>query len=320
MITCKYNEFLLDKKFDNILFETFYISENGKWINDNTYEWDINKKTKIKKFLNDLPKNKLKKYFYRFLKSLKILPKNKRKKVLLSISVLFFSLAPMNFYLSEEGKIDNKYANMTDENFLYELNKELELIKKAKYKEIPKKAKFKIAQKFVKEIEKGYSSDKGDNGNYIKTPYGRRFVGSNYGISAPVLMDYINKLPTKQDMLDLEYNTAVEIYKSVYWDRQNLNILENQSLATLIYDGCVNQGITRMRRVLRKSFYKNNIPITTSDNPFSEKYLKLVNSVDSKKLFNDIKKERIIEYKNASSWKRHGRGWMNRINSIDYVE
>lgn len=322
MITRKYNDFLLDKEFDNILFETFSILEDkGKWIDETTYQWDMNKKSKLEKFLSKLPKNKLKKYFYKFVKSIRGLSKNKRKKVLVSVSSIFLTLAPLKYYLPDsENVADNKYVEMGDEDFIKEVNKTLKDISEVKYKKVPTKASFEPAQKFVKEIEKGYSTDRGDRGNFIKTPYGKRFVGSNFGISAPVLMDYIDKLPTKEDMKNLQYSTALEIYKKVYWERQNLDVLENQSLATLIYDGCVNQGITRMRRVLRRAFNKNDIPITVSDNPFNEKYLKFVNSINTKSLFDDIKKERIIEYKNASSWKRHGRGWMNRINSINYID
>jgi len=316
MITCKYNEFLLDKEFNTILFETLFILETkGEWVDNNTYEWNMEKKSKLKKFLEKLPKSSLKKYFYKLMSSLKKLPKNKRKRLVLSLSTLFFTFASISFYLPD-GDIDKDYVEANDRDFYKELSNTIKEFSKV----VITKAKFTTAQKYVKEIEKGYSNDRGDYGNFVKTAYGKRFVGSNYGISAPVLMEYTNKLPSKEDMINLKYTTALDIYKKKYWERQNLDSLNNQSIANIIYDGCVNQGINGMRKILRKAFNENSMPITSSENPFSEDFLNLVNEVDSQKLFNSIKKERIAKYKVSRTFKRHGKGWLKRVNSIKYSD
>ena len=182
---------------------------------------------------------------------------------------------------------------------------------------------FEKAQKLVKTVEAGYSDDKGDDGNYINLPNGqRRFIGTNHGVSAPVLLKYykdmgIKKSLTKKDMMNLSYKTAFKIFKRNYWDAQRLGVLKDQNVANIIYDGCINQGIGGMRKILVNAFRENGIHVS-SDNIFSREVLSKVNKVNQKKLFNSIKKFRRERYRGSGTFKRHGRGWLNRLNSISY--
>ena len=48
-------------------------------------------------------------------------------------------------------------------------------------------ASFDVAQSQVKEVEAGYSDDRKDTGNWIEIKgIGKRFIGTNHGISAPI--------------------------------------------------------------------------------------------------------------------------------------
>lgn len=180
------------------------------------------------------------------------------------------------------------------------------------------KSFFDKAQNIVKGLEAGYSNDKGDTGNWIKVKGGRRFVGTNHGISAPILAEYLGRLPKKEDMINLSYKTALDIYKKNYWDSQNLSDFNDQSISNLLYDGCVNQGITGMKDVLRKALIENNIDINNEDNPFSKNWISKINKINKKDLFESIKKFREIRYKEARTFHRHGDGWLNRLNSFNY--
>lgn len=311
----KYNDFILDKQFNSIIESIFIIVESGKWIDDNTIVWDFKEKEKnilslskdkLKDFLSKLPKEKVKTYFFKFLDKIKSLPVNYRKKILLTYASIFFSVTTLSYLLTN---------NKADEQFIKD-NKEL-MIELAK---LNNKSSFDESQYLVKGVEKGYSADKKDRGNYVKTKWGKRFVGTNHGISAPILMDYLGRVPSVDDMKNLSYQDALEIYKQQYWTPQNLSLYNNQSIANLIYDGCVNQGIKAMKDIVRAAYIENGIKLGSLENPFQEKWIKMANKLEHEKLFNSIKNGREKRYKESITFKTHGSGWINRLNSIDYQD
>jgi lysozyme family protein len=324
----KYNDFILDNEFNSIIEGILIIVESeGKWLDDNTYVWDLKNseeekksptfewdltntnstKTKLEKFLSKIPKDKIKKYFYKFLEKLKLLPNKSRKKLLIVYSSVFLSIASIGFLTSVSDKVEED---------LFNRNKEL-VIEMAK---LNNKSSFKESQFLVKGVEKGYSSDRKDRGNFVKTKWGKRFVGTNHGISAPILMEYLGRIPTEDDMRNLTYEQALEIYKKQYWTPQNLSLFNNQSVANLIYDGCVNQGIQAMKDIVRAAYIENGIQLGSLENPFQEKWIKMANTLDHQLLFNSIKDGRESRYKESITFKTHGDGWLNRLNSIDYED
>lgn len=308
----KYNDFILDNEFNSIIESILIIVESeGKWLDDNTYVWDLTNtnstKTKLEKLLSKIPKDKIKKYFYKFLEKLKPLPNKIRKKLLIVYSSVFLSIASIGYLTSVSDKVEED---------LFNKNKEL-IIEIAK---LNNKSSFKESQFLVKGVEKGYSADKKDRGNYVKTKWGKRFVGTNHGISAPILMEYLGRIPTQDDMKNLTYEEALEIYKKQYWTPQNLSLFNNQSIANLIYDGCVNQGIQAMKDIVRAAYIENGMQLGSLENPFQEKWIKIANTLDHQSLFNSIKDGRERRYRESITFKTHGTGWLNRLNSIEYSD
>lgn len=322
----KYNDFLFESIINDIflLLESDEPSPTFTWDmkketekpeETNTFEWDLTKTPtsttskvleKLKAFLSKLPKEQVIKYFYKLLDKIKLLPERTRRKLLInyaSVFLLFGSVA----YLTkpaEEYKADKKIVK--------------EFIK------VTKKASFDVSQKVVALAEGDYSDDRGDTGNFIEFKMGnkmvKRFVGSKYGISAPVLMKYLGKAPKKEDMLNLSYETALDIYKNQYWDDQKIERFCNQSVADVVYDGCVNQGIAGMKSVLRNVLRDNGIEISDDVNPFEGDYIKQLNALEQEKLFNSIKDNREKRYKEARTFKRHGDGWLDRLSKLTFVE
>jgi lysozyme family protein len=182
--------------------------------------------------------------------------------------------------------------------------------------ELHKGSSFEKAQASVKEVEAGYSDDRDDIGNWLDVPGGKRFVGTNHGISAPILKEYLGRIPTRQDMENLSYETAIEIYKKDYWEAQNLGLLKDQSVANIIYDGCVNQGVEGMDRVITNAADELGLNLTGS--VYSKSNIDKINKLDQNKLFKLIKKYREIRYKKARTWHIHGNGWLNRLAGIEY--
>lgn len=312
-----YNIFLLEKNFQSIIDDIFRLVESeGKWTGDNTYEWDITKdnsiKSKLRKFISKLPKEEIKKYFYKLVDKIRSLPKNIRKKLIVNYATVFLAFASVGYLIPGNS--------VEAENLSSDIKTEVISTLRDIQNQRNKKSSFEKAQGIVKQVEAGYSNDRGDTGNWIKVSGGKRFVGTNHGISAPILMEYLGRLPSKEDMENLSYETALKIYKKNYWDAQNLSEFTNQSVSNILYDGSVNQGKTGMKDVLRKALNDNGLNISDDDNPFNKRWIRKSNKLDQKSLFNSIKRFREERYKEAATFKRHGDGWLDRLSSFEYTE
>jgi len=338
----KYNDFLLEKQFNSIIDDIFRMVEEveGKWTSPTTIEWDYSNEepekdkndvdeltdkiidfgekalNKLRDFLQRLPKEKIKEYYVKMINKFKSLPEALRKKLIAGVTGVFLTFVSLTYLLSPSaGSTGHLYKSGLSANQTEEI---IKITKGTTH------ASFEKAQDIVKLAEAGYSDDRGDNGNFIDIPSGgRRFIGTNHGISAPILAKYfkdqgVKRLPNKKDMMELSYKTALKIYKSKYWNAQHLSELSNQDVANIIYDGCVNQGIDGMRSVVRDALEENGIEISDDDVIFSKEVLTKANSVDQEVLFNSIKKFREDRYRESETFKRHGDGWLNRLNAISY--
>jgi lysozyme family protein len=327
----KYNEFILEQAFDYIVDDIFRIveSERGIWTSSNTIEWDMTKKEEeeglniidrgldklkkglddLKNFISKLSREQLSSYYIRFVNKLKPLPERMRKFLLIHYTSVFLTIVSLSYLVGGEGVTSLDKSQTKTEQIDSKIKEEII--------ELHKVSSFDEAQASVKEVEAGYSYDRSDTGNWVEVPgYGKRFIGTNHGISAKVLQKYLGKIPKKEDMENLSYETALKIYKKDYWDAQNLSLLCDQSVANIIYDGCVNQGIGGMSQVIRYAVKEQGINLTGS--VYTKSNLVKLNSLDQEKLFISIKKFREKRYKEAETWNIHGKGWLNRLSSIDY--
>ena len=168
-------------------------------------------------------------------------------------------------------------------------------------------ANFDKASVILKPIEGGYSTDKNDSGNYLtKADFNarRNFIGTNHGIAAPTLASWYGRNITAEDMKALSYATALKIYKKEYWDEIGGDTLKNQSVANLIFDGAVNQGVGGIKDAIHDEF---NVP-------YSAEYIN--NYKNEKELFQRIQKARINRYNKSSSYYE---GWVDRVKSYIYT-
>lgn len=348
----KYNDFLLEKQFNSIVEDFFRIVEDveGKWTSPNTIEWDYSNEkpkfeeepdwadkiadkiidfgekalNKLRDFLKNLPKEKIKEYYVKLINKFNGLPAVIRRKLIIGVTGVFLTFVSLGYLTSPSSAPYSKSGIGLDKQQTEEiisLNKDKE---EEKTVVTTTHASFEEAQGLVKLAEAGYSDDRGDNGNFIEVPGGRRFIGTNHGISAPILAEYfkkqgIKRLLTKDDMINLSYKTALQIYKADYWDAQNLSELSDQNVANVIYDGCVNQGTDAMRSIVRDALEENGVEISDDVVIFSKEVLSKANSVDPVELFNSIKKFREARYKESETFGRHGEGWLNRLDAISYV-
>lgn len=173
-------------------------------------------------------------------------------------------------------------------------------------------AVFKEAQQLVGLAEGGYQKDPRDKGNY----YQGKLVGTNWGISAPVLAKYLQRTPTVADMQSLKRATAEEILRINYWLKNNLDKIKNQSVANLLYDGVVNQGSNGTRFLVEKALRYLKKPMSYYK-VFTELGIEFLNKLNQEKLFNKIKDVRLDKYKKSKDHFAF-RSWVNRLKKIVY--
>ena len=314
----KYQEFLDEKEFTDIIEEIHTLLESeSRQTGPNTYEWDFREEDpeekdfidnvieKLQAFLEKIPREKIKYYFDKFIESVASLPYAFKRKLLMAASIAFLTFTTLTSLLAPSADASTSSRPQVEAT-------------KIEFKKMLNKSSFEKAQELVKFSEAGYSDDRNDTGNWIDVPGGRRFIGTKFGISAPVLQEYLGRLPKAEDMIKLSYQTALKIYRSDYWDLQNLSNFVDQNVANVLYDGCVNQGVEGMKDVLRESLRDLGVKITDSESPFTKKKIRAANALDQEKLFDAIWKNRKSRYEQAATFTIHGRGWLNRLDGIKY--
>jgi len=284
---------------------------------------------KIRDFIEKVKDpERIRQYFHRLAEEIKSLPHSVKKDLLKKLAIVAMAYIPLSDLITPQDELRSPELKQAKS----------EIAEESTAKEKPearssagsKKATFDRAQHLVKTVEAGYSKDKKDTGNWLSVPGGKRFIGTNHGISAPVLAQYfkdkgIDRMITKQDMIDLSYETAVSIYKKDYWDAQGLSSFKSQSIANVLYDGCVNQGAGATLDVLKKSMEKmgHETEGIGSWKEFHQELTPKVNEMhrkETKELFETIKEERLERYKESDTWEDHGRGWADRLDGLAFED
>lgn len=155
----------------------------------------------------------------------------------------------------------------------------------------------------VFKAEGGYSTDKNDTGNYYKG----EFVGTNHGISAPVLADYLGRTPTVEDMKALTKDEAREIAATRYYDRFSIEELPSELQEIVFHSVYMSEsrGVKAMQRLLG----------VEADGIIGPKTIEAMQSADFTK--EQFKDEFLAELEeNSPTWDKHGKGWTNRFNKL----
>jgi lysozyme family protein len=150
--------------------------------------------------------------------------------------------------------------------------------------------------------EGGYSTDTKDTGNYVEG----KFVGTNHGISAPVLKNYLGRTPTIKDMRSLTKDKAREIYKKDYYEKYGVDKLPSD-LQEIVLHGVVNSGGTGLKVAQKLVGVK-------ADGVAGKKTKKALKDANFTK--QEYKNKLLEEYKKFKTWKDHGEGWTNRFEHL----
>lgn len=153
-------------------------------------------------------------------------------------------------------------------------------------------------------------------GGFVNNPYDRGGI-TNCGVTIQTYRDYCGQDKTIKDLQNMSHGTWKRIMKDLYWDKVRGDEIENQSLAEIIADWCVNSGLAGVRKV-------QEVVGCKPDGIVGPVTLSLINSSEAEQLHERIWKARQQFYINIV--KRNPRqkvfmnGWMNRLNLFKYEE
>lgn len=172
--------------------------------------------------------------------------------------------------------------------------------------------------------EGDYSTDTTDLGNYY--PKGR-FVGTNHGIAAITLEEYLRRTGGKllsqmsqaeaiAKMKSLTVTEAKKIGKLLFWDTIRGDEIKNQSVANVIFQWYWGKPTVGIQ--LSKSAISGFVKGLTNDNKMRSSEVEAINSYkDQKKIFDTIK-QRQYEWYDAMNDYNHETGWLRRIASMTF--
>lgn len=115
-------------------------------------------------------------------------------------------------------------------------------------------ANFKTAYLNTKKWEGGYTDNPDDNGNWTGGKKGvGKLIGTNKGISAPLLKQFLKKEPTVLDMKNIADSTVEALYLKEFWVKIRGYEINNQELANTLYDTAVNMGVSRAVKLMQQT-------------------------------------------------------------------
>lgn len=153
-------------------------------------------------------------------------------------------------------------------------------------------------------------------GGFVNHPDDRGGI-TNCGITIQTYREYCGQDKTIKDLQNMSYGTWEKIMKDGYWDKVKGDEIDNQSLAEIIADWCVNSGAVSIRKV-------QDLVGCKADGIVGPITLSLINTADARSLHERIWKARQQHYidivKRNPKQKVFMNGWMNRLNQFKYEE
>jgi lysozyme family protein len=173
-------------------------------------------------------------------------------------------------------------------------------------------------------------------GGYVNLPGLDRGGRTNFGVTQRVYEDFIGRKLSGPDtdalpgqpmgeaervMRNMPIGNAVQIYKTLYWDKINGDRIRRYSMAAAIFDQAINRGhvaaVKQAQKVLARDF---NYPSIVEDGIAGNQTVSALNAVDEAKFLNSYLQESILAYKRIvernPSQAVFLSGWLKRVESL----
>lgn len=162
---------------------------------------------------------------------------------------------------------------------------------------------------FILKWEGGFVDDPDDLGG-----------ATNRGVTIGTYATYCKKkgypAPTVERLKNLSEKDWAEILKTLYWDRWKADNIKSQSVANILVDWVWASGVNGIK-------IPQQVLGVTVDGIVGAKTLAALNARNPKELFEEIKEARVQFIEDICRKRpvnnKFKKGWLNRINSLQYV-
>lgn len=135
------------------------------------------------------------------------------------------------------------------------------------------------------------------------------------GVTLTTFRQFYGNNKTVIDLRAMTYQQWYHIFKTGYWDKAGGDKIQNQSVAELIVDFCVNSGVGMLKRI-------QSLVGTQPDGVIGPKSLAAINACQQDLLFNAVMAERRCRYNeivvNKYGQKVNLQGWLNRLKTFEF--
>lgn len=164
-------------------------------------------------------------------------------------------------------------------------------------------ADFMIYAPLLHSLEKGISNSPYDRGGFTVD-----------GVTLTTFRRFYGQDKTEADLRNMTRPQWRHIMKTGYWDVCKADRIEDQRLAEIITDWCVNSGTARIRNV-------QTILGVRPDGAVGPITLGAINGADRDELYRRIMAARVAWFerivRNDPAQRRNLKGWMNRLKRIE---
>ncbi len=200
-------------------------------------------------------------------------------------------------------------------------------------------ADFQGAAKHVLDVEGGYQDHKSDRGNWLcgdlSWPLGKAgnfrcreggkptLIGTNRGISATVLANYLGRKITIEEQKNLSKETALAILKIQYWDRIKGDYILSQEVAQIYFDAAAIMHHSKATKLMQESCNDLGSSLKV-DGKAGAMTVAAINGHVPAQLHNTFK-EKVLDYidrvlANDAGQQVFAAGWRNRFESYPHMD
>lgn len=167
-------------------------------------------------------------------------------------------------------------------------------------------AEFHLFAPLLHSLEKGVADHKEDKGGFTVD-----------GVTLATFRRFFGQHLTREDLLEMTAGEWAFIMKSGYWDKCKADQIDNQKIAEIIADWCVNSGTARIRNV-------QTILGVKPDGAVGPVTLNAINSADSEELYRRLMSARVGWFEKIVAkdpkQKKFMEGWLNRLERLEKGE
>lgn len=168
---------------------------------------------------------------------------------------------------------------------------------------------FSIAMKFVLKNEGGYVNNPKDPGGATNFGISLRFLRTIDKSDADINKDGIVDI---NDIASMTVDDAVRLYKKYWWDNYNYSLINNQDIATKVFDICVTMSPLRCHKMFQRAIMATTYVSIDCDGAIGKRTIKAVNNCkDSEELLN-IFKYLVADYYRSLNNSTFINGWLKR--------